>query len=414
GARLPGSRRGGPDRRGPARRAPARRAPGGGLGGRRPGPADGDPGRLPRSAAPALDRRARPGDADAAVRRARRLGARLARARARRARARRRRGPRPRRAGRRRAALRSGARAPPAADARVRRRRRAVVRRGRPSGLGGLPRRGAEARAAVGAGTAGRRGAQLTRRAFPLVPRRRLIGTPFGVSRGARRGRGSDEFVVRELYVEESPRVMITVDRRPSMGVYGNGLPWLDKPAAVSAAADTISRAAGAARAELGHADASGGHARVLAPGSVAPRHVLDRVRRSTYDEPPGSLAATLAELASRRGDLPQGTFVFVLSDFLGDVPAARWTRLRSAGFDVVPVIVQDPTWEQSFPPVAGVLVPFASPGGEPALVRLTAREVREGRAANEARLDRTVTGFRRLGFDPLVLGTSAPAAVDA
>lgn len=285
----------------------------------------------------------------------------------------------------------------------------------------------------------------MTRRAFPLVPRRRLIGTPFGVSRGARRGRGSDvagtreylpgdpvstidwyasarlssargsdEFVVRELYVEESPRVMITVDRRPSMGVYGNGLPWLDKPAAVSAAADTISRAAGAARAELGHADASGGHARVLAPGSVAPRHVLDRVRRSTYDEPPGSLAATLAELASRRGDLPQGTFVFVLSDFLGDVPAARWTRLRGAGFDVVPVIVQDPTWEQSFPPVAGVLVPFATPGGEPALVRLTAREVREGRAANEARLDRTVTGFRRLGFDPLVLGTSAPAAVDA
>ena len=284
-----------------------------------------------------------------------------------------------------------------------------------------------------------------SRRAFPLVPRRRLVGTPFGVSRGTRRGRGSDvagtraylpgdpvstidwyasarlssargsdEFVVRELYLEESPRVVIAVDRRPSMGLYGNGLPWLDKPAAVVAAAETIARSAGAARAELGHADALGGHPRVLSPGSVAPRHVLDRVRRSTYDEPPTSLAAMLAELAIRRGDLPQGTFVFVLSDFLGDVPAARWTRLGVAGFDVVPVIVQDPTWEQSFPPVAGVLVPFASPGGERGVVRLTVREVRERRAANEARLTRTVTGFRRLGFDPLVLGTSAPAAVDA
>jgi uncharacterized protein (DUF58 family) len=284
-----------------------------------------------------------------------------------------------------------------------------------------------------------------SRRAFPLVPRRRLVGTPFGVSRGTRRGRGSDvagtrpylpgdpvstidwfasarlssargsdEFVVRELYVEESPRVLVAVDRRPSMGLYRDGLPWLDKPAVVVAAAEAIARSADAARAELGHADSAGGRPRVLSPGAVAPRYVLDRVRRTAYDAPPASLATTLAELANRRAELPQGTFVFVLSDFLGDVPAARWTRLVGAGFDVIPVVVQDPTWEQSFPPVAGVEVPFADPGGETAFVRLTGREVRVRRRANEERLTRTVTSFRRLGFDPLVLGSSAPAAVDA
>lgn len=284
-----------------------------------------------------------------------------------------------------------------------------------------------------------------TRRAFPLVPRRRLAGTPFGVSRGARRGRGSDlagtreylpgdpvstidwyasarlssargsdEFVVRELYVDESPRVVIVVDRRPSMALYARGLPWLDKPAAVVAASEAIALAAAAARAELGHADTTDGRPRLLAPGAVAPRALLDRVRRGSYEGAPSSLAATLGELATRRAELPEGTFVFVLSDFIGEVPTSRWTRLRGAGFDVVPVIVQDPTWEQSFPPVAGVLVPFASPQGETALVRLGARETRRRRAENEARLERIVSGFRRLGFDPLVLSSAAPAAVQA
>ncbi|HEV7641175.1 MAG TPA: DUF58 domain-containing protein, partial [Gaiellaceae bacterium] len=73
------------------------------------------------------------------------------------------------------------------------------------------------------------------RRAFPLISRKRLSGTPFGERRSARRGRGSDvagtrpyapgdpvstidwfasarlssargsdEFVVRELYAEEA------------------------------------------------------------------------------------------------------------------------------------------------------------------------------------------------------------------
>ncbi len=82
---------------------------------------------------------------------------------------------------------------------------------------------------------------------FPLVPRRRLMGLAFGTMPGARRGvgsdvagsrpyvrgdnvdaidwsasarisaaRGTDEFVVREHFADDAPRVVIVVDRRPS------------------------------------------------------------------------------------------------------------------------------------------------------------------------------------------------------
>jgi uncharacterized protein (DUF58 family) len=283
------------------------------------------------------------------------------------------------------------------------------------------------------------------RRTFPLVPRSHLVGTPFGASRSPRRGRGSDvagtrpylpgdpvstidwyasarlsaarasdEFVVRELYREESPRVLIVADRRPSMALYGADLPWLAKPEVVIAAAEAITRAAVAARCELGHADGAGGRTRVLSPGAVAPRYVLDRVRRAPFDAPPASLDQALAELTNRRAELPQGSFVFVLSDFLAEVSAATWTRLRRALFDVVPVVVQDPTWEQSFPAVHDVLIPFACVDGEEAPVRLTAAETADRRDENENRLERLLARFRRLDFDPILLGASEPATVDA
>lgn len=284
------------------------------------------------------------------------------------------------------------------------------------------------------------------RRAFPLVSRRRLQGTPFGERRSSRRGRGTDvagtrpyvpgdpvatidwfasarlsaarggdEFVVRETYAEEAPRVLLVVDRRPSMALYGPELPWLSKPAAVAAAADAIARAALRARAELGHAEAVGGESRVTPPGAVAPRHVLERVRRGAYDAAAGSLAHTLAALLNRRAELPQGTFVFILSDFLDGLPAALLARLRSALWDIVPVVIQDQTWEQSFPEIPGVLVPYAPPeGGKVALVRLSATEIAARREENRLRLETLLRRFRSHLFDPVVLGTAEPTAVDA
>jgi uncharacterized protein (DUF58 family) len=284
------------------------------------------------------------------------------------------------------------------------------------------------------------------KRAFPLVPRRRLQGTPFGERRSARRGRGADvagtrpyvpgdpistidwfasarlstahggdEFVVRETYAEEAPRVLIVVDRRPSMALYGPELPWLSKPDTIRAAADAIARAAGAARAELGSADTVGERTRVYSPGAVSPRRVLERLRTAPFDAPAGSLQHALAALLNRRAELPQGSFVFVVSDFLDPVDEGVWTRMASSLWDVVPVLVQDPTWEQTFPDVHNVLVPFAPPdGGEPTLIRLGRSETAARRRANEARLEQLLRRFRVHGFDPVLLESSAQAAVDS
>src|SRR5262249_35836052 len=121
-------------------------------------------------------------------------------------------------------------------------------------------------------------------RPFPLVPRYRLTGLPFGTARSTRRGRGGDlaglrayipgdpistidwpasaklssargddEFVVRERFADEAPYVVVVVDRRPSMGLYPSWSPWLDKPAAVRAATETIVASALAARGAVGY-----------------------------------------------------------------------------------------------------------------------------------------------------------------
>jgi hypothetical protein len=88
---------------------------------------------------------------------------------------------------------------------------------------------------------------------------------------------------------------------------------------------------------------------------------------------------------------------------------------MRGALWDVVPVVIQDPTWEQSFPDVSGVVVPFAAPDGdEPVPVRLLPAEAAERRRRNEARLAGLLRRFRSHGFDPVVLGASSQATVDA
>src|SRR6059058_5004112 len=92
---------------------------------------------------------------------------------------------------------------------------------------------------------------------FPLVPRRRVIGLAFGGVRSARRGvgsdiastreyhpgddvawmdwaaRGSDEFIVRERFADEAPRVVVLVDRRASLSIRASPLRRLDKPRAI-------------------------------------------------------------------------------------------------------------------------------------------------------------------------------------
>jgi Protein of unknown function DUF58 len=281
---------------------------------------------------------------------------------------------------------------------------------------------------------------------FPLVPRRRLVGLAFGSVHSARRGtgsdvassrpyqpgddvdaidwaasaklsaaRGTDEFIVRERYAEEAPRVVIVCDRRPAMELYPPGFPWLSKPKAMLEAGSMIADSTAKARGLIGYLDYAGGDANV-GPAFWRPPHGQTdfwRVKEShllfpLYHAPEDNLAHAFAFLAPLRRSLPAGTFVFVLSDFINRPTAETWQTILELPWEVVPVVIQDPVWEQSFPDVSSVVVPLAEPGsGRLRLVRLSRREARERRAANEERARETISELEALGLEPVVITTT-------
>lgn len=280
------------------------------------------------------------------------------------------------------------------------------------------------------------------RRTFPLVPRRRLTGLPFGDLATRRRGRGGDviahrryatgdpvssidwyasarlsaasgrdDFVVRQHAVDEAPRVVIVADRRPAMGLYPEGLPWLSKRDAVREAAAGIAASAVAARADLALLDFGDGDASWLPPARRADAAALDE---HGFDAPDDTVERSLELLLGHRRELPPGTFVFVLSDFLDGIAVEAWERARAHGWELVPVVVQDPVWESSFPAVAGVAVEVADPrGGSSEVVRLGRRQTRRRRDEHEQRHARLVDDFLYLGLRTVTLETSDPVAID-
>lgn len=271
---------------------------------------------------------------------------------------------------------------------------------------------------------------------FPLIPRRRVLGLPFGGLHSLRRGLGSDvassrpyepgddvdkidwaasaklslargteEFVVREHYAEEAPRVVCLADRRPAMSVFSEEWPWLSKPAALVQATRLIGASAVAARGLLGYLDEADGQPTWLPPRSSHELVSLERAR--SFRAPPDTLERGLRFLVEQRRDLPAGSFVFVCSDFLAPPPREAWLRALERRWEIVPVVIQDPVWEQSFPAVAGALLPFADPDtGDVSLVRLPAAQVEERRAANEERYRRLLHWLRALDLDPVVVSS--------
>ena len=288
---------------------------------------------------------------------------------------------------------------------------------------------------------------------FPLIPRRRLIGLAFGAMRSARRGRGfdvagsrpyrpgddvrtidwaasarlsaargTDEFIVRERFAEEAPRVVICCDRRPEMALFPSGFPWLSKPAAMREAGSLIADSTLKARGLVGYLD----YASVEHPDPElrteepfwrppASQHEHWRLKEShlcypAFHAPRDNITRALGYLAELRRHLPAGSFVFVLSDFVEFPPLAAWNEALELPWDIVPVIVQDPVWEQSFPAVGSVLVPLADPAsGRVSTVRLTRHEADARRSANEARLARLLADFESLDLPPVLLSTSDP-----
>jgi uncharacterized protein (DUF58 family) len=279
------------------------------------------------------------------------------------------------------------------------------------------------------------------RRTFPLVPRRRLTGLPFGDLPSRRRGHGTevigsrpyepgdpvstidwfasarlssasggDDFVVRDRAADEAPRVTILLDRRRSMGLYPPPLPWLSKRETLREAAISIAASAAVARADIAALDFGDGEPWWLPPGRRdRPWLVAARAAEAPFDAPDDNVLQALAFLAQRRTDVPGGTFLFVISDFLEPVPPDAWLDAVGHGWDVVPVVIQDPVWERSWPDVAGVGLPVAHAG----LVRLGRRKTARLRAEHEARYAALLAELQSVGLRPVELGSSDPYAVD-
>ena len=177
----------------------------------------------------------------------------------------------------------------------------------------------------------------------PRLRRRRLAAVPPGrrrardrlgrARRGSPRRAARDEFVVRERFAEEAPRVVVVCDRRPAMALFPPGLPWLSKPEAmrVAAVADRRRDAAGARARRL---------PRLRRPASDEPfwrppnaQHEHWRLKESHLTYPALRRAGRHASrarsrfLGELRRTLPTGSFVFVLSDFLEPPTRRAWAQ---------------------------------------------------------------------------------------
>jgi uncharacterized protein (DUF58 family) len=290
----------------------------------------------------------------------------------------------------------------------------------------------------------------------PLYPRRRLLGAASGGATSIRRGgradvassrpyrpgdhlrtidwkasarassaSNSDKFIVRERFNEETPAVVIVMDRRPGMALYPRDLPWLHKPAALHEVARILVASALNHRALLAYLDfashlgSGSGTAFWQAPrahASVWREGLVDRLETfldDAFDAPDDTVALALSFLGTVQSAVPIGSFVFVVSDFVAPTPNESWAQAVARGWDVVPIIVQDPTWEQSFPEIEGVVVSIGdAQGGSPAGLRLSRREVEERRQVNERRLASRLRDFVQLGLDPIVVDDAAPERV--
>lgn len=280
---------------------------------------------------------------------------------------------------------------------------------------------------------------------FPLVPRRRVIGLAFGGVRSVRRGvgsdvastreyrpgddvgwmdwaasarlsaaRGSDEFIVRERFADEAPRVVVLADRSRSMSIPSSKLRQLDKPRALGESVELIAASAIAARSLTGYLDFADGDP-YWKPPRTEQRLELATLERP-FGAPAGGVSRGLDFLSEHRRDLPTQAFVFVVSDFLAAPELGVWQRALENQWELVPVVVQDPVWERTFPDVSGISVPYADPRtGRVAPVYLRAREAAALRDRHEERWDSLLRGFRSLGIEPVAVhGHDAGSVLDA
>lgn len=274
-----------------------------------------------------------------------------------------------------------------------------------------------------------------------LEPHVRIIGSLFGSSASRRRGqsddvvsgrpyqpgddvrridwatsarlsalRGEDHFVVRESYGEEAPFVCFTVDRSPSMALYPREYPWLHKPDAVRQIAEVVALSAGHYHCPVAFLDPDTWRPPSTSNESEELTLLLDE---GDYDRSEETIDSLFGRLHSVEHMLPGGSFVFCCSDFL-EVPTQRTlAMIVDAQWELVPVVVQDPLWEQSYPEAAGeVALPVHDRAGRFRLLRQSRADVRERRRAHEARLRRLEELFTGYGFPPIVISKAGTDAL--
>jgi hypothetical protein len=194
------------------------------------------------------------------------------------------------------------------------------------------------------------------------------------------------------------------------MAFFPPSLPWLSKSRAMRVAAELVVESAVVARSFLGYLDVAEEEPLWCPPRSQRVPEELNLER--PYTAPPDALVRAIDHLQSHRKVLPVGSFVFVLSDFLESADGV-WLDALESRWDVVPVVIQDPVWEQSFPEVEGVIVKLVDPrDGQVRAVRLRASEVAERREANETKRAELLQRLRSLGLEPVLVSSHEPTEI--
>ncbi len=211
-----------------------------------------------------------------------------------------------------------------------------------------------------------------------LEPHVRIIGSLFGNSPSRRRGssddvvggrpyqigddvrridwatsarlsalQDKDHFVVRETYGEEAPIVCFALDRSSSMALYPREYPWLHKPDAVRRIAEVVALSANHYHCPLAYLDADTWQSPSTSTGLEELVQLLDQGR---YDRPEDTIDSLFRRLRTVEHLLPGGSFVFCCSDFMQMPSKQTLAMVIDAEWDLVPIVVQDPLWEQSYP----------------------------------------------------------------
>jgi hypothetical protein len=196
------------------------------------------------------------------------------------------------------------------------------------------------------------------------------------------------------------------------MGIRPSPLRRLDKPEALLESLRLIRESARVTRSLTAYLDHADGETTWRPPRSerFAPQGTLEG---RPFEAPVDTVSRSLEHLRQHRRELPTQTFVFVLSDFLVPPDAHAWQRTLEQRWELVPVVIQDPVWERSFPDVGALTVPYADPdSGAVVPVYLTRAEAKRLHDEHEERQAELLSFFRAFGTEPVLIDSHDPGEI--